>query len=328
VNGDTNPRTGPHRAPATQAQELADCLSLLEDVDRRVTAEHVAARFSQLLAHIASGAPGRQDHQPQASAHVTSTRAGSRRRERPGPAGSGTPDHPTTPVSARGPAAARGAHPELGNLNLSGTLAGLRAGEVPNHPDLPARLNTAAAATAATGEHRALPGFRRERRRNHFRQASSWCRALTVAAAVGLITATSATTYLLSTLRTPTQTTAHQTSPPAPGQLQTIGFPVPGTIASHRGNASVRSGPGNAYQTIGQLAPGAIVWLICFQQGTAATGPEGQEMIWYRLNTGGFVPGAWVDINPENGPLAACDPFPPEQPGVHRHLREPSRPRR
>jgi hypothetical protein len=52
VNADMDPVTGPRAKTDPQPQELADCLSLLEEIDRQVTPRHVAARLQELLADV------------------------------------------------------------------------------------------------------------------------------------------------------------------------------------------------------------------------------------------------------------------------------------
>ena len=52
MNDDIPPTAGAAGGSELQREELADCLSILKDIDRHLTHEHVAARFQELLGHV------------------------------------------------------------------------------------------------------------------------------------------------------------------------------------------------------------------------------------------------------------------------------------
>ena len=54
----------------------------------------------------------------------------------------------------------------------------------------------------------------------------------------------------------------------------------------------VRSGASTGFETLSELAAGAVISFSCYTAGGAVTGPYGTETAWDRLSSGGFVPDA------------------------------------
>jgi hypothetical protein len=71
---------------------------------------------------------------------------------------------------------------------------------------------------------------------------------------------------------------------------------------------TVRSGPGTNYPFIAAVNSGDTVWFNCYETGTAVTGPYGQESIWDRLDTGGFVSDAWIFTGHNSAVVPPCGP--------------------
>ena len=83
-----------------------------------------------------------------------------------------------------------------------------------------------------------------------------------------------------------------------------------GAVITSGVSLDVRSGPGNSFGVIGKLAPGTVVSFSCYASGDAATGPYGTETIWDRLNSGGFVPDAWIYTGSNNPTVPQCSALP------------------
>lgn len=70
----------------------------------------------------------------------------------------------------------------------------------------------------------------------------------------------------------------------------------------------VRSGPGTSYPILGTVGSGTIIQFNCYENGTIATGPYGQESVWDRLDTGGFVSDAWIYTGHNSAVVPPCGP--------------------
>jgi hypothetical protein len=94
VNEEMARAAGAPGGPGVQ-QELADCLSILKDVDRHLTQEHVSARFQELLEYVGwNTTPGSRDSLDATAGDLYVTLSGKttdiplprkRRTRRPGP---------------------------------------------------------------------------------------------------------------------------------------------------------------------------------------------------------------------------------------------------
>jgi hypothetical protein len=59
-------------------------------------------------------------------------------------------------------------------------------------------------------------------------------------------------------------------------------------------NMNVKTGPGLGYASIALLPPGSVVSFSCYVEGQAVTSRYGTETAWDRLDSGGYIPDAWV----------------------------------
>jgi hypothetical protein len=83
-----------------------------------------------------------------------------------------------------------------------------------------------------------------------------------------------------------------------------------GKVITSGVNLDARSGPGNSFGVIGKLAPGTAVSFSCYTSGDAVTGPYGTETTWDRLNSGGFVPDAWIYTGSNSPTVPQCSALP------------------
>jgi hypothetical protein len=332
MNDDIVPLPGAPSEPVLQAQELADCLNLLEDVDRQVTPEHVAGRFQELLRDVGhrtvSDVPDSREPAPQARVHISQPDISSSRSERLKPAVPGTPDPAAVPPAVAGLAALKadpvssaiapesvldailedptstGAVP--GALRpVANLLAALRA--APSSKELAgeAMISAVFRATTQSGRATEMPARQtrsvdrqsRGRRRRRRRLPVLAAFAAAAAAVIALMSAAYS-----GALPAPVQNLAHVVinAPPASGVAT-------GTVINGGEKITIRNGPGASYGRIGWLAPGAVVSFSCYEQGSAVTGPDGTETIWDRLISGGFVPDVWIYTGSNEPVVPACD---------------------
>ena len=84
---------------------------------------------------------------------------------------------------------------------------------------------------------------------------------------------------------------------------------VSGRVITASGQTlTVHSGPGTNYPFIAAVNSGDTVWFNCYENGTSVAGPYGQESVWDRLDTGGFVSDAWIYTGRNSSVVPPCGP--------------------